>query len=195
MYSQSEHYIRSMVKFTSQPVHLRGKSTMYRLSRRLGGPRASQDVCLCWESKDSSLVQPVAQQLLCFLHHPAAQNKCGVGLSTLYLRNICCYSYYSSQSDHLCSFVLNQVSSVTVLLPTLTEMIQKCRRQTPALLLSSVLTIATARLDRSVTVKLGSIHVESDARRERTLTSDTSHAHIHRQTCAWNSGISPVRMF
>jgi hypothetical protein len=49
-----------------------------------------------------------------------------------------------------------------------------------ALLLSSVLTIATARLDRSVTVKLGSIHVESDARRERTLPSDTSHAHIHR---------------
>jgi hypothetical protein len=52
-----------------------------------------------------------------------------------------------------------------------------------ALLLSSVLAIATARLDPSVTVKLGSIHVESDARRERTLPSDTSHAHIQTE-CA-----------
>jgi hypothetical protein len=39
----------------------------------------------------------------------------------------------------------------------------------------------------------GSIHVESDARRERRCRRTrhvTSHAHIHRQTCAWNSGIS-----
>lgn len=197
MYSQSGHYIRSMVKFTPHPVHPRGKSTLYRPSRRQGGPSAGQDVRLCRELNDSSLVQHVAQQLLCWLRHPTSHPRphppnCGVDLNKLYLRKVCCYFYYSTQSDLSCPFVLHQVSSVTVLLPAVTEMIQKCRRQTPALLLSSVLTIATARLDRSVTVKLGSIHVESDARRERTLTSDTSHAHIHRQTSACNSGISPV---
>lgn len=79
MYSQSEHYIRSMAKFTPQPVHPRGKSTMYRLSRRLGGPRADQDVCLCWESKDSLLVQPVAWQLPCFLRHPPSPKQMWCG--------------------------------------------------------------------------------------------------------------------